>query len=199
MKETPYELLKDEQKKQLGKNNEAKINLYNALPRKEAKVMAIKEAKDLAILLLDELVRNLKVYEMILDNDDTISKTTTKENVKSLALKAEVTRDQPNDDSDSQDGSDEDVDEEEAEAFNLLARNFRKFFRKGTLLVSVESQRRTRILWEEHGAIVKTAMNIKTTQHECLMEIDSQEVVSKTSSSNIDLNIIDLQKENEEL
>ncbi|GJZ24582.1 hypothetical protein Tco_0562041 [Tanacetum coccineum] len=33
----------------------------------------------------------------------------------------------------------------------------------------------------------------------CLMAIDSQEVVSKPSSSNIDLNIIDLQKENEEL
>ncbi|GJV76847.1 hypothetical protein Tco_0414445 [Tanacetum coccineum] len=31
MKETPYELLKDEQKKQLGKNNKAKITLYNAL------------------------------------------------------------------------------------------------------------------------------------------------------------------------
>ncbi|GKA13402.1 retrovirus-related pol polyprotein from transposon TNT 1-94 [Tanacetum coccineum] len=33
----------------------------------------------------------------------------------------------------------------------------------------------------------------------CLMDIDSQEVVSKPSSSNNDLNIIDLQKENEEL
>ncbi|GJS51525.1 hypothetical protein Tco_0624887 [Tanacetum coccineum] len=33
----------------------------------------------------------------------------------------------------------------------------------------------------------------------CLMEIDSQEVVSKPSSSNNDLNIIDLQKDNEEL
>ncbi|GJY22866.1 hypothetical protein Tco_0396524, partial [Tanacetum coccineum] len=32
-----------------------------------------------------------------------------------------------------------------------------------------------------------------------LMEIDSQEVVSKPSSSNNDLNIIDLQKDNEEL
>ncbi|GJY75722.1 hypothetical protein Tco_0480838 [Tanacetum coccineum] len=61
MKETPYELLKDDQKKQLGKNNEAKMTLYNDLPRKD----------------------------------------------------------------------DEDVDEEEeAEAFNLMARNFRKFFRK---------------------------------------------------------------------
>ncbi|GKF37827.1 hypothetical protein Tco_0114585 [Tanacetum coccineum] len=35
MKEKPYELLKDNQKKQLGKNNEAKMTLYNALPRKE--------------------------------------------------------------------------------------------------------------------------------------------------------------------
>ncbi|GJU90636.1 putative reverse transcriptase domain-containing protein [Tanacetum coccineum] len=35
MKETPYELLKEYQKKKLGKNNEAKMTLYNALPRKE--------------------------------------------------------------------------------------------------------------------------------------------------------------------
>ncbi|GKD14780.1 retrotransposon protein, partial [Tanacetum coccineum] len=33
----------------------------------------------------------------------------------------------------------------------------------------------------------------------CLMAIDFQELVSKPSSSNNDLNIIDLQKENEEL
>nr|GEV08701.1 zf-CCHC domain-containing protein/DUF4219 domain-containing protein/UBN2 domain-containing protein [Tanacetum cinerariifolium] len=79
MKETPYELLKDEQKKQLGKNNEANINLYNSLPHKEyervfmckaskerAKVTAIEVAKDLAILSLDELIVNLKVYEMVM-------------------------------------------------------------------------------------------------------------------------------------
>ncbi|GJR87825.1 hypothetical protein Tco_0211836 [Tanacetum coccineum] len=33
MKEMPYELLEDYQKKKLGKNNEAKMTLYNALPR----------------------------------------------------------------------------------------------------------------------------------------------------------------------
>ncbi|GJT89354.1 putative reverse transcriptase domain-containing protein [Tanacetum coccineum] len=159
MKETPYELLEDDQKKKLGKNNEAKMTLYNALPRKEyervfmgktakevwhtliityqgnsqvkkckidlrANVTTIEEAKDLATLPLDELVRNLKVNEMILENNDVVSKITTKEKVKSLALKAKVTRDQTSNDSDSQDRSDEDVDEEEAEAFNLLARNF---------------------------------------------------------------------------
>nr|GEZ56197.1 hypothetical protein [Tanacetum cinerariifolium] len=64
--------------------------------------MAIEEAKDLATLPLDELIRKIKGYEMT------------------------------SDDSDSQGGSDEDVDEEEeAEAFNLMANNFRKFFREG--------------------------------------------------------------------
>nr|GEX28925.1 zf-CCHC domain-containing protein/DUF4219 domain-containing protein/UBN2 domain-containing protein [Tanacetum cinerariifolium] len=92
-----------------------------------AKLTAIKEAKYLATLPLDELVENLKVYEMILENDGVVSKLTTKEKVKSLALKDKVTRKQTSDDSDSQGESDE----EKAEAFNLLAKNFRKFFRKG--------------------------------------------------------------------
>ncbi|GKA81736.1 hypothetical protein Tco_0788428 [Tanacetum coccineum] len=113
IKDTPYELLKDDQKKQLGKNNEAKITLYNALPLKDgltrfnaivtslksldpdyssknhmrkflralplkwrAKVTTIEKAKDLAKLPLDELIGNLKVYEMVLDNDGIESKTT---------------------------------------------------------------------------------------------------------------------------
>ncbi|GJS43408.1 hypothetical protein Tco_0568451 [Tanacetum coccineum] len=86
---------------------------------------------DWPLLPLDELIGNLKVYEMVLDNDGIASKT-TKEKVKSLALKATVTRDQTSDDSDSQEGGDEDIDEKEAEAFNLLARNFCKFFHKGS-------------------------------------------------------------------
>ncbi|GJV22570.1 hypothetical protein Tco_1371590 [Tanacetum coccineum] len=198
MKETPYELLEDNQKKKLGKNNEAKMTLYNTLPRKEyervfmcktakevchiliithqgnsqvknckidlltqecdkfsisneetidsgftrfnaimtslksAKVTAIEEAKYLATLPFDEIVRNLKVYEITLENDVVVSKTTTKDKVKYLALKAKVTRKQTSNNGDSQDGSDENIDEEEeAEAFNLLARNFRKFFHKG--------------------------------------------------------------------
>ncbi|GKC23470.1 hypothetical protein Tco_1025620 [Tanacetum coccineum] len=45
-----------------------------ALPLKwRAKVTAIEEAKDLATLPLDELIRNLKVYEMVLDNDGVAS------------------------------------------------------------------------------------------------------------------------------
>ncbi|GJZ26508.1 hypothetical protein Tco_0570761 [Tanacetum coccineum] len=103
-----------------------------ALPlKRRAKVMTIEKAKDLATLPLDELIGKLKVYEMVLDNDGVASKT-TKENVKSLAPKSKVTREQTSDDSDSKKDSDEDVDEEEeSEAFNLMARNFCKFFRKG--------------------------------------------------------------------
>nr|GEZ16407.1 hypothetical protein [Tanacetum cinerariifolium] len=93
--ETPYEKLKDTEKKQPGKNNEAKMTLYNALLRKEygrvfmcktakerEKVTAIEEAKDLATLHLDELISKLKVYEMILENDGVASKTTKEKVIK---------------------------------------------------------------------------------------------------------------------
>nr|GEV86660.1 zf-CCHC domain-containing protein/DUF4219 domain-containing protein/UBN2 domain-containing protein [Tanacetum cinerariifolium] len=194
--ETSYELLKDIKKKQLGKNEEAKMTIYNALPCKEykrvfmcetakefwhtliithqgnsqvknckiniltqeykkfsisnketidngfikfnaivtslksldpnyssknhvrkflralplkwkANVITIEEAKDLAILPFDELIGNLKVYEMVLYNDGVAYKT-TKEKVKPLALKAKVNGDQTSDDSDSQEESDKD-------------------------------------------------------------------------------------------
>nr|GEV78683.1 hypothetical protein [Tanacetum cinerariifolium] len=139
MKETPYKLLEDGPKKKFGKNNEAKMTLYNPLPRKEyekvfvckttnerANVTAIEEAKNLATFPLDELIRNLKVYEMVLDNDSVGTKITKEK-------------------SDSEDG-------------------------------------------DEH-------QNDAT----CLVAIDSQEVVSKPCSYNIDLNIIELPKENEKL
>ncbi|GJX34513.1 hypothetical protein Tco_0246070 [Tanacetum coccineum] len=38
MKETSYEFLKDDQKKKVGKDNEAKMTLYNALPLKNCKI-----------------------------------------------------------------------------------------------------------------------------------------------------------------
>ncbi|GJW21547.1 zf-CCHC domain-containing protein [Tanacetum coccineum] len=110
--ETPYEKLKDNEKRQLGKNNEAKMTLYNGLPRKEyERVFMCQTAKE-AELPLDELTGNLKVYEMVLRNDGVISKSTN-EKVKSLALKAKVTRGQTSNDNVCQDGSDGDEDEEE--------------------------------------------------------------------------------------
>nr|GEU34909.1 putative reverse transcriptase domain-containing protein [Tanacetum cinerariifolium] len=85
LKDTPYELLEDDEKKQLGKNNEAKMTFFNDIPRKE--------------------------YERVF-----ICKT-------GKELLKKVTKEQTSNDSDSKGGSDEDVDEQEAEAFNLTARN----------------------------------------------------------------------------
>ncbi|GJZ47773.1 zf-CCHC domain-containing protein [Tanacetum coccineum] len=140
IKEMPYELLEDDQKKKIGKNNEANMTLYNALPRKEyERVFMCKTAKEKInsdFTRFNAIVTSLKsldpdyssknhvrqflhalplkwramVYEMVLDNDGVASRTTTKEKVKSLALKAKVTREQTSDDSDSQDGNDEEVD-----------------------------------------------------------------------------------------
>ncbi|GJX00232.1 hypothetical protein Tco_0184145, partial [Tanacetum coccineum] len=152
----------------------------------DAKVTVIEEAKDLATLPLKELIKNLKVYEMVLDNDDVASKTTM-EKVKYLALKAKVTRDQTSDNSDSEGESDEDIDEEKAEAFNLLARNFRKGNR---------FERNNRF---DNGANRFGKGRGNSFKDKGGENSKKKEVVSKSSSSSIDLNIIYLQKENEEL
>ncbi|GKA04453.1 hypothetical protein Tco_0683573, partial [Tanacetum coccineum] len=62
------------------------------------KVIAIKEVEDLAELPLNDLIDNFKVYEMVLEINGVISKS-TKEKVKSLAFKAKVTRGQDSNDS----------------------------------------------------------------------------------------------------
>ncbi|GKC29789.1 synaptobrevin, longin-like domain protein [Tanacetum coccineum] len=99
--------------------------LLRVLPLKwRAKVTTIKEAKDLATLPLDELIGNLKVYEMILASDGVAYKP-IKEKIMPIALKANVTRVQTSSNSICQDESDED------EEINLMAKNFRKIFRKG--------------------------------------------------------------------
>ncbi|GJR12907.1 retrovirus-related pol polyprotein from transposon TNT 1-94 [Tanacetum coccineum] len=154
----PYEKLDENQKKMLSKNDEAKMVLYNALPKKEyerififntiitslkaldesflsrnhvrkflkalpskwqPKVTAIEESKDLSKLSLDELVGNLKVYEVVLEKDLEIVKN-KKEKYKSLALKArQVLSD---DDTSSSDSNDEE--------YAMAIKDFKKFFRK---------------------------------------------------------------------
>ncbi|GJS77950.1 hypothetical protein Tco_0727831 [Tanacetum coccineum] len=76
-----------------------------ALPSKwRPKVTAIEESKDLSKLSLDELVGNLKVYEVILEKDLEIAKN-KKEKYKSLALKAKQVL--SDDDTSSSDSNDE--------------------------------------------------------------------------------------------
>ncbi|GJZ27137.1 zf-CCHC domain-containing protein [Tanacetum coccineum] len=91
-----------------------------ALPSKwRPKVTAIEESKDLSKLSLDELVGNLKDYEVVLEKDLEIAKN-KKEKYKSLALKArQVLSDEDASSSDSND-----------EEYAMAVRDFKKFFRR---------------------------------------------------------------------
>ncbi|GKA08085.1 hypothetical protein Tco_0687416 [Tanacetum coccineum] len=91
-----------------------------ALPTKwRLKVTAIKESKDLSTLLLDELIGNLKVYEVVLEKDSEASKSKNKK-YKSLALKAKKV------------SSDEEVSflYNDHEEYAIAVRDFKKFFRR---------------------------------------------------------------------
>ncbi|GKB89644.1 zf-CCHC domain-containing protein [Tanacetum coccineum] len=91
----PFDKQSDDLKKKLAKNNVAKMVIYNALPlfsrgthtKWRAKVAAIEESKDLTSLSLDELIGNLKVYEVIIMKDSEMVKG-KREQSRSLALKA---------------------------------------------------------------------------------------------------------------
>ncbi|GJT22159.1 zf-CCHC domain-containing protein [Tanacetum coccineum] len=88
-------------------------------PKWRAKVIAIKESKDLSSLALDELIGNLKVHEVVMEKDSEIYRG-KKERVKSIALKVKK---ESSDDETSTSGSDD-------EEYAMAVRNFKKFFRR---------------------------------------------------------------------
>ncbi|GJX02782.1 hypothetical protein Tco_0188698 [Tanacetum coccineum] len=88
-------------------------------PKWRAKVTGIEESKDLSSLSLDELIRNLKVHEVIMEKDTEVYKR-KKEKVKSIALKAKK---ESSDDETSTSGS-------EDEEYAMSVRDFKKFFRR---------------------------------------------------------------------
>nr|GFB20626.1 UBN2 domain-containing protein [Tanacetum cinerariifolium] len=91
-----------------------------ALPTKwHLKVTAIQEYKDLSTLLLEELIGNLKAYEVVLEKDSETSKN-KKEKYKSLALKAKKV-------SSAEEASSSDSEDEE---YAMAVRDFKKFFRR---------------------------------------------------------------------
>nr|GEX13683.1 UBN2 domain-containing protein [Tanacetum cinerariifolium] len=83
-----------------------------------AKVTAIEESKDLTSLSLDELIRNLKVYEVIIKNDSEMRKGKNEQN-RSLALKAKK-------ESSDGDSSTSDSEDEEYAMAVETSRNFSK-------------------------------------------------------------------------
>nr|GEU87072.1 reverse transcriptase domain-containing protein [Tanacetum cinerariifolium] len=98
----PIEEQSDDLKKKLAKNNEAKMVLYNALPKKEyERIFMCKTDKD--------------IWQSLL-----ITHQGKKERVKSIALKAKK---ESSDDETSTSGSD-------GEEYAMAVRNFKKFFRR---------------------------------------------------------------------
>ncbi|GJR02997.1 zf-CCHC domain-containing protein [Tanacetum coccineum] len=128
----PFDKQSDDLKKRLAKNNEAKMVIYNAFPRKEyerifmalhpkwcAKIMVVEEPKDLISLSLDELIDNLKVYEVIIKKDSELVKG-KREQSRSLTLKAKKeSSDEESSTSDSED-----------EEYAMAVRDFNKFFKR---------------------------------------------------------------------
>ncbi|GJV46119.1 hypothetical protein Tco_1430655 [Tanacetum coccineum] len=234
----PFEKQSDDLKKKLAKNNEAKMVIYNALPRKEyerifmcnmknfvkhpssafarfntiitslkaldegyssknyvrkflralhpkwrAKVTTIEESKDLTSLSLDELIRNLKVHEMIIKKDSKIVKA--KRERKSLALKAKK------ESSDEECSTSESGDEEYAMTvrdFNSLREevieNTLNAAIQIILLENVRSQQKTRtkeLSSEVLGAIAVKKMirksNKKRVSRDLLENLDTLEAV----------------------
>ncbi|GJV05536.1 zf-CCHC domain-containing protein [Tanacetum coccineum] len=100
------------------KNNVRKF-LRALHPKWRAKVIAIKESRDLSSLALDELIINLKVHEVVMEKDSKIYKG-KKERVKSIALKAKK---ESSDDETLTFGNDD-------EEYAIAIRNFKKFLRR---------------------------------------------------------------------
>nr|GFB69511.1 zf-CCHC domain-containing protein/UBN2 domain-containing protein [Tanacetum cinerariifolium]GFB73102.1 zf-CCHC domain-containing protein/UBN2 domain-containing protein [Tanacetum cinerariifolium]GFB73121.1 zf-CCHC domain-containing protein/UBN2 domain-containing protein [Tanacetum cinerariifolium]GFB73125.1 zf-CCHC domain-containing protein/UBN2 domain-containing protein [Tanacetum cinerariifolium] len=101
-------------------------------PKWRAKVTLIEESRDLTSLSLDELIRNLKVHEMIIKKDSEIVKA--KRERKSLALKAKK------ESSDKKYFTSRSEDEEYA----MAIRDIKKFFtRRGRLVRQPRNDKKT--------------------------------------------------------
>ncbi|GJR99482.1 retrovirus-related pol polyprotein from transposon TNT 1-94 [Tanacetum coccineum] len=97
------------------------------------KVMAIEESKDLTSLSLDELIGNLKVYEVIIKKDSEMVKG-KREQSRSLALKAKK-------ESSDKDSSTSDSEDEE---YTMGVIDFKKFFkRRGRFVRQPQDERKS--------------------------------------------------------
>ncbi|GJW04193.1 hypothetical protein Tco_1563049 [Tanacetum coccineum] len=99
-------------------------------PKWHAKISTIEESKDLTSLSLDELIGNLKVYEVIIKKDSEMVKNKREQN-RSLSLKAKT----ESSDEDSSTSASED------EEYAMAVREFKKFFKKrGRFIQTISSE-----------------------------------------------------------
>ncbi|GKC12461.1 hypothetical protein Tco_1009243, partial [Tanacetum coccineum] len=102
-------------------------------PKWRAKVTAIEESSDLTSLLLDELIENLKVYEVIIKKYSEMVKGKREQN-RSLALKAKK---KSSDEDSSTSGS-------EDEEYAMALRDFKKIFkRRGRFVRQPQDERKS--------------------------------------------------------
>ncbi|GKC24634.1 hypothetical protein Tco_1026784 [Tanacetum coccineum] len=122
-------------------------------PKWRAKVTAIKESKDLTSLSLDDLIRNLKVYEVIIKKDSEMVKGKRQQN-RSLALKAKK-------ESSDEDSSTSDSEDEE---YAMAVRDFKKFFkRRGKFVRQPHDERKVsqRNKDDKNGKGEKNVLNVE--------------------------------------
>nr|GEV23105.1 zf-CCHC domain-containing protein/UBN2 domain-containing protein [Tanacetum cinerariifolium] len=100
-------------------NNYVRKFLRALHPKWRAKVTVIEDSKDLTSLSLDELIGNLKVYEVIIKNDSKMVKGKREQN-RSFALKAK----KESCDEDSLTSASED------EEYVMAVRDFKNFFKR---------------------------------------------------------------------
>nr|GEW05306.1 transposase, Ptta/En/Spm, transposase, Tnp1/En/Spm-like protein [Tanacetum cinerariifolium] len=164
-------------------------------PKWKAKVTTIEESKDLTSLSLDELIENLKVYEMIIKKDFEIVKAKVER--KSIALKAKK----------------ESSDEEcftfgsEDEEYAMAVRDFKKFFkRRGRFVRQFRNDKKTfqRSRDDKNGAFVGGSWSDsdeddeKVKDEACLVAHASSEVCFESSYfSDENSSIDDLALDNE--
>ncbi|GJV59256.1 putative reverse transcriptase domain-containing protein [Tanacetum coccineum] len=133
-----------------------------ALPTKwRPKVTPKEESKDLSTLPLDELIGNLKVYEVVLEKDSEASKI-KKEKYKYLDLKA---RKVSSDEEESCSGSDEE--------YGMALRDFKEFFENDCLKHSFNDQKAfVGGCWSESDGEDESKRD-----EICLMALDNNEAI----------------------
>nr|GEU71873.1 zf-CCHC domain-containing protein/UBN2 domain-containing protein [Tanacetum cinerariifolium] len=102
-------------------------------PKWRTKVTAIKESNDLTSLSLDELIGNLKVYEVIIKKDSKMVKEKKEQNI-SFSLKSK--KESSDEDSSTSDNEDEE--------YTMAVRDFKKFFkRRGIFVRQLHDERKS--------------------------------------------------------
>ncbi|GJU63056.1 retrovirus-related pol polyprotein from transposon TNT 1-94 [Tanacetum coccineum] len=165
------------------KNNVRKF-LRALHPKWRAKVTTIKESKDLTSLSLDELIRNLKVHEMIILKDSEMARSISER--KSLALKAKK------ESSDNECSTSYSEDKEYA----MAVRNFKNFFkRRGRYVRQLSNDKKPfpRSRNEKNGKNERNGEEYEnnTKEEKCLMAHSSKEVYSETEYYSNDTSSID--------